>query len=564
MASAIHPDKSGNLPGNPAGGPQPAKANPLRHKRTPPKPAAAKPAAAEPTAPPIVADREPDDRGRPALAGMLRQTPAWVVSILVHVVALLAMALFVTEAPEKQVAVSIFSSASDSDEPVAEFSDELPTETPEIQSDATEEPVPDQPVVVDPGVISDASDATAAPLAVDTSAFGDFSAPASDLLGSVTGAVGGKDFGGGFGKRGNPGQAAAKGGGGPQTEGAVDRALKWFIEHQLPDGGWSLDLKKVPKCNCANEIESAIAKHEGDRCAATAMAVLPFLGRGYTHRDGDYKKEVGRGLAFLTDLTMKNNGRAGMADHKPGYSQGIVGIVLAEAYGMTRDEQLLLPAQAALDAIAAWQHPETGGWEYLPYRPDRPNLYPGDTSVAAWNIMAMKSGQMAGLKVDPAVLKKAAKFLDSVAAENGAKYYYKKGQMDRLKPAVSSAGLLGRMYLGMKRDHPGLQNGVLFLSSQSKAYLNNAYFNYYTTQIMHHVQGPAWDAWNTQMQASLLPAQATTGHAKGSWQEGVADAAWDKQAGRLYATSLCTLMLEVYYRHMSIYDTKSTGGEFKD
>jgi hypothetical protein len=44
----------------------------------------------------------------------------------------------------------------------------------------------------------------------------------------------------------------------------------------------------------------------------------------------------------------------------------------------------------------------------------------------------------------------------------------------------------------------------------------------------------------------------------------VADAAWDKQAGRLYATSLCTLMLEVYYRHMSIYDTKSTGGEFKD
>ena len=559
MSSAIHPDKSGNLAGQPGSQPEPAKVNPLRHKRPTLKPAATKPAAAkaQPAAI-VVADKDSDDRGRPPLAALLKQTPAWAVSVLVHVIALLAMALFVTPPPEKPVAVAIVSSASESDEPVAEFTDELPTEMPQPDPVATEEPVPDQPVVVDPGVISDANDATAAPLAVDTSAFGDISAPASNLLGSVTGVVGGKNFGG-LGKRGNPGQAAKAGGGGPHTEDAVDRALKWLIEHQLPDGGWSFELKQCSKCDC----DSFCGKnYDKNRCAATALGLLPFLGRGYTHKDGPYKEQVSRGLKFLCDLTMQGNGRAVLRHaERAGYSQGAAGIALAEAYGMTRDDQLLIPAQAALDCIMAWQNAETGGWDYEPFRADRPREGTGDTSVGAWMVMALKSGQMAGLKVDAAAFKKADKFLGAVAQDGGARYGYRLSEL-KVKPGVSAAGLLTRMYLGMKKEDPTLQAGVQYLASQK--FSDSTYFAYYTTQVMHHVQGPAWETWNAKMQAELLPKQAMNGHEKGSWYEGLNNGLYDKVAGRLYCTSLCTLMLEVYYRHMSIYSDQARAGGFKD
>ena len=35
-------------------------------------------------------------------------------------------------------------------------------------------------------------------------------------------------------------------------------------------------------------------------------------------------------------------------------------------------------------------------------------------------------------------------------------------------------------------------------------------------------------------------------------------------AGRLYCTSLATMILEVYYRHLPIYKNQSAGEEFQE
>ena len=570
MSSAIHPDKSGNLAGQPGSQSEPAKANPLRRKRPTLKPAAAKPAAAtqpQPT-PIVVADKDSDDRGRSPLAALLRQTPAWVVSVLVHVIALLAMALFVTKPPEKPVAVAIFSSASESDEPVAEFTDDLPTEMPQPDPVATEEPVPDQPVVVDPGVISDAADTTAAPLAVDTSAFGDISAPASNLLGSVTGVAGGKDLGGAYGRRGNPGQAAAKGGGSPETEAAVDRALAWLIEHQMPDGGWSFDLNQCPKCagKCSNAAGVTSAP---DRCGATALALLPFLGRGNTHQEGRYKQEVDRGIKFLIDLAAKGNGNMARASQtKPkwdrgdpsGYSQALAAMALSEAYGMTKDEKLLGPAQAAIDCVTDWQDPKSGGWNY------KHREGGGTMSCSSMNFLALKTGQLAGLQVNPASFQLFVGFLDASAYKDGAGYGYGPGDRDErryLTHALTAQGLLCRMYLGWKKDKPALQRGITEALANRGPDQGNFYFNYYATQVMYQTQGPAWDAWNTQLKGILVPSQSTAGHETGSWLPKNNDVGFT-YGGRLYMTAMATMTLEVYYRHMSIYGDQATAGNLKD
>jgi hypothetical protein len=361
---------------------------------------------------------------------------------------------------------------------------------------------------------------------------------------STIGAVGGT--GGGYGGRKNAGRLAATGGGGADTESAVDKALKWLIAHQMPDGGWSFDLKACPSCQ--GKCTLGGGGHDKDRCAGTAMALLPFFGRGYTHKDGPYKPQLEAGIAFLAGLAMAGQGNAAKAGGGNAYSQGLAGIALSEAYAMTQDNRLQMPAQYVLNFIMDSQDPVGGGWGYSPKTA-------GDTSIVGWQLMALKSGNMAYLEINPATIKKAIGFLDSVEDDSGAFYGYRGPGRGAGTTAV---GLLCRMYLGWKKDHPALQRGVEFMAKQGPN--TNLYYSYYATQIMHHMEGEVWQAWNTKMKKMLLESQATEGHEAGSWGKGFGG----HGPGRLYHTCLATMMLEVYYRHLPIYRGQATDDEFKE
>jgi hypothetical protein len=457
------------------------------------------------------------------------------------------MALIVTEPPKKEAAVSIVSSAPEAEENFEEFEEEMPQDNPVETTDPVADVAVTTDVVVESTVVSDAADVDAAPLAVELSDFGDVTAPASDML-STIGAVGGT--GGGYGGRKNAGQLAMTGGGGKDTEDAVDRALKWFIAHQMPDGGWSFDIKQCPSCQgkCSHSGEGK----RQDRCAATAMALLPFFGRGYTHKEGPYKAQLEAGIAFLAGLAMKGEGNASKAGGGGVYSQGLAGICLSESYAMTQDGRLQMPAQYVLNYIMDWQDPAGGGWGYG-------FKTAGDTSIVGWQLMALKSGNMAYLEVNPATIKNAIKFLDSVEEDSGAYYGYRtpgKG------PGTTAVGLLCRMYLGWKKDNPALQRGVEFLAKTGPK--PDLYYSYYGTQIMHHIEGDVWQAWNTKMKKMLLDAQAKEGHEAGSWYTGVEGGHGAHVAGRLYCTSLATMILEVYYRHLPIYRGQATDEEFRE
>jgi len=79
------------------------------------------------------ADEEHDDEEvRPASRGFLTAMPAWAISMLVHVVALLAMALIVGDTSTVKTPRVITSRAVDRDEEFSEFDDqEIPEELPE-------------------------------------------------------------------------------------------------------------------------------------------------------------------------------------------------------------------------------------------------------------------------------------------------------------------------------------------------------------------------------------------------------------------------------------------------
>ncbi len=329
-------------------------------------------------------------------------------------------------------------------------------------------------------------------------------------------------------------------GGNEASEAAVIEALKWTADHQLPDGGWSFDHRIGPIINGRPRTSDHPGTSAQARRAATAMAILPFLGAGQTHQDGEYKMIVQGGLKFLID-GMKPDGGLNESQGTL-YSHGLASIALCEAYGMTGDDQLKSAAQTSLKFTAYAQDPVGGGWRYMPRQP-------GDTSVSGWQIMALKSGDLAQLEVNPLSLRGAVKFLDAVQANGGSFYGYTgPGQ----GPATTAIGLLCRMHLGWKHENEALKRGVEWIGRQgpSLGKVANMYFNYYGTQVCRQYGGEVWDQWNGKMRDFLVNNQSQDMPAQGSWYFAGGHGA--EAGGRLYNTSLSTLVLEAYYRQPQV------------
>jgi hypothetical protein len=326
-------------------------------------------------------------------------------------------------------------------------------------------------------------------------------------------------------------------GGTTLTEAAVARGLRWMAMHQNSNGSWSLhNFNRSRGCTCTGT---------GIQCdaAGTSLALLPYLGAGQTHLVGRYRETVSRGLRWMLetqredgDLRASSRGNAGM------YAHGQAAIVLCEAYLMTGDEELRAPAQKALDFIVEAQHP-AGGWRYRPGEA-------GDTSVVGWQVMALQSGRAAKLEVPETTLELAGHYLDSVQHRDGALYSYQPGNGPT--HVMTAEALLCRMYLGWKLDMPALQRGIEHLADNHlpDAAAPNIYYWYYGTQAFHHHGGPEWERWNRRMREILIETQERRGHMAGSWTARGPHAA---AGGRLYMTALATCSLEVYYRHLPIF-----------
>ncbi len=336
------------------------------------------------------------------------------------------------------------------------------------------------------------------------------------------------------------------GGGTPESESAVQMALKWLAAHQEPDGKWSFQHDAHPECNHQ-------CSHPGanpSNIAATSLALLPFLGSGQTHTAGKYNRAVDLGLGYLV-AAMSYNGSLGSLLDRGGrmYGHGLASIVLCEAYGMTHDPVLREPAQAAVDFIVDAQDPVGGGWRYQPKTP-------GDTSVVGWQVMARNSAQMAELRVPGEVFGKTSDFLDAVQANGGAAYGYT-GPAKNRHP-TTAIGLLCRMYLGWSREVRALDAGVQALDALGPStdttprLRNNMYYNYYATQVMHHWGDEPWHRWNATMRDYLISSQSRDGHERGSWYFDGTDLG-SSAGGRIYCTAMAAMILEVYYRHMPLY-----------
>jgi hypothetical protein len=382
--------------------------------------------------------------------------------------------------------------------------------------------------------------------------------PGVGNLAGTLGGMGGNYFVGAFaGRSGATREKLLQEGGGNQiSEAAVARGLEWLALHQAQDGHWglhdfnrhardkALPAGKTFTCNC----DGAVSRRND--VAATAFALLPFLAGGITHKptakpaQKDYTKAVHAGLFWLIGKQGKDGYYGGDM-----YSHGLATIAMCEAYGLTSDPLLKASAQKAINFVCYAQDSAGGGWRYAPKTA-------GDTSVTGWQLMALKSGQMAGLSVPRATLALSERFLDSVESANKGGYSYTPGSGESY--TMTAVGLLCRQYQGVNPRNPGLLAGVERLKQYPPGATGNLYYEYYATQVMHHMGGESWQFWNlgkdgkSGIRDTLIAKQqhntASKQHIEGSWGPETAP-----EGGRIMSTSLSLLCLEVYYRHLPLY-----------
>lgn len=360
-------------------------------------------------------------------------------------------------------------------------------------------------------------------------------------------------------------QGDRTGGGGPPplTEEAIERGLAFLARHQMPDGSWSFGNFGRGQ----RGYESETAALESDT-AATGLALLAFQGGGYSHQHGKYQDTVRKALDYLMrkqkadgDLYVRTGGPSDAAMWI--YSHGVASLAMCEAYGMTQDPALREPTQRALNFIVAGQNKTRGGWRYSPN-------YGSDTSVTGWMMMALKSGELAGLDVPSETFRNVEKWLDAAQKSPTERHLYvynplapdtpqqRHGRLPN--PTMTAVGLLMRLYTGWSRDNPHLATGAEYLLANPPAIgtrrdpHRDTYYWYYATQVLFHMGGDYWKAWNSQLHPLLIDSQEKTGPMAGSWnpRTPVPDR-WGPHCGRIYVTTLNLLSLEVYYRHLPLY-----------
>jgi hypothetical protein len=289
----------------------------------------------------------------------------------------------------------------------------------------------------------------------------------------------------------------------------------------------------------------------------TGLALLAFLGAGYTEKEGKWKDNVYRATQWI--MTQQEGDGAigrGMEGTEPngvGYHHSICGLALAEAYGMGQNPAVRSAAQKAVDYSCSKHQKAGSGWRYQPATEP-------DLSVTGWFVMQLKSAKIAGLNVPASGMQGAVSFTDTVSDQYGKCRY----KSDWLSPnyTMTSVGMLVRLYTGCGPGDPRVSGGANYLMESLPVWGENGvgvnfYYWYYGTMTVFQVGGEPWQRWNESLRDMLCDNQRIGGPKDGSAQD--VDGSWDPvgtwstRGGRAYSTAVGALCLEVYYRYLPIY-----------
>jgi len=333
------------------------------------------------------------------------------------------------------------------------------------------------------------------------------------------------------------------GGWGMYSEQKVIHALNWLKGHQRENGSWA----------------AGAAERAGDPAAVvsvTSLSLLAFLAHGETSSSDDYGETVTAAIRFIY-AQQRTNGVYCKIDKHGVYGHAIATYAVSEAYGLTRIPVLTASMEKAIAVILDGQQ-KGGGWNYNYDKGPR-----RDTSVACWQIQALKAAYLAGStneRIEKA-LSMAAQDLISAQEPDGLFLYATgDGKADSPRKSCTAMAVLCLQLTGYARDR-AVRKGLSVLADEPCDWKEAsdepwALYNwYYLTQAIFHHGGNSWSRWNARFSRAYNDNQQADGSwlAPYAWPETEDGAYCEAYYGPAFSTALATLTMEVYYRFLPTF-----------
>lgn len=376
------------------------------------------------------------------------------------------------------------------------------------------------------------------------------------------------------------------------TEQAVRDGLVWLARHQNENGSWgagSFTSHCTPGRPCGSpSTETPSPFDEG----LTGLALLTFLARGYTseskeeladvtaERSFSAGKVVESGVAWLVSRQREDGAFGEPVSGSTLYNDILAALAVIEAYGMSRDGDLKIPAQRAVDHLVRVQsraaQDSLGGWCYATQGPgagaDRVAQTGGsvsetDLAVTAWAVLALRSAGFSGLSVPEESFTGALAFARRVAEEGrvGLRPPQSAGTAAEVSAhagTVSAMGMLVRSFAARDASDPFLALAAKKLVEDGRASKGgrplDLHYWHAATLALCQYEGPGapntdrwWHVWWKALGAWLLPLQSRP-EPGGTCEGGgwLPDERWGGcTESALYCTALAVLTLETPYRY---------------
>ena len=316
------------------------------------------------------------------------------------------------------------------------------------------------------------------------------------------------------------------------TEAAVLRALEWLKANQNPDGSWD-------------------SRHQ---TAMTGLGLLTFLAHGETPASERYGPTVEKAIRFLVDSQREDGTWPNSGPTAP-YGQWVYGHSIAtyavsEGFGLTQIPSLRTAMDRAVQVIVDGQQ-SGGGWNY-----NYDNAPRRDTSVAGWQIQALKAASIANCEVPGLQAALDRSFEDLKGSQNAqGRFGYANTPGDG-SIGLTGVGILCMQLLGYA-DTADCKSAIDYLIGRNlkldwqdpTGYGDYPLYGwYYITQAKFH-DGREFNDWNSQFAREFTRNQ----NEDGSWTP----PGHEVNQGKVYGTTLAALTLQVYYRLLPTYQQQA-------
>jgi hypothetical protein len=325
---------------------------------------------------------------------------------------------------------------------------------------------------------------------------------------------------------------------------AIERGLNYLARHQEPDGSFVDGIGR--------KVNNTYLAHAGKHVGVTALAGISFLANGSTPGRGHYGKNVQGCLDFV----MRCVTREGFVTHDSSrmYEHAFATLFLAEVAGMAPSAEVQDALKAAVGCIVASQNHQ-GGWRYLPGAKD------SDISITVCQVQALRAARNMGVRVPRDTIERAIHYVKQSYIGDRASYPHYKGgfwyqvyenrpfRPSRTSFALTAAGVTA-LYGAGEYDGEEIRGGLKYLfdpryrppRSDMTRTFDYWYGHYYAIQAFFQAGEPYWSEWYPSIRDEIVEGQALLGDH------------WEDLVGPCYATAMATLILQIPYRYLPIFE----------